>query len=110
MCGGGVGQLSRLVHLQNLDIEQAEISGTALAVVKNFRELQSLNVGGAKKVNDAGLKNLVGLSQLKRLNLAGTGVSDVGMADVGTLAGLEELSVPESITDAGLARLKGLTG
>ena len=61
-------------------------------------------------VTDAWLRNLEGLSDLRRLELSGTAVSDAGLASLRGLKNLERLNVCLTpVTDAGIKHLAGLT-
>lgn len=62
------------------------------------------------KATDADLKQLTGLSDLKKLHLDFTAISDAGLKHVGELKHLQMLSLGATkVTDAGLASLKPLT-
>ena len=57
-------------------------------------------------VGDADLPCLLALPHLKRLKLSGGGISNVGVRQIGSLAGLTELSLLDAqIDDAGLEQL-----
>lgn len=59
--------------------------------------------------SDGMLALLAGLPEMRSVSLAGTSVTDKGMAELGRLAKLEELSLDGTgITDAGVLRLAGL--
>ena len=63
-----------------------------------------LDSGGAE------LEHLEGLSELRRVNLASTQVTDVGLEHIKGLTKLETLFLDDTkITDTGLEHLKGLT-
>ena len=60
-------------------------------------------------VADADLPCLLALPHLKRLKLSGGGISDVGVRQIGSIAGLEELSLQDAqIDDEGLKPLENL--
>jgi len=62
------------------------------------------------RFTEAGLKNLSGLTNLKRLGLNQTSINDEGMELVGKMSRLESLSLEYTVvTDAGFAKLAGLT-
>lgn len=69
-------------------------------------------ISGADKITDAELANLAALSdQVFALNLAGTKVTDAGLASLAKLPNLRILHLEKTaVSDAGLAHLKGLNG
>ena len=73
------------------------------------QQVYALNLAGSK-VTDAGLAQLAPLTNLRRLHLEKTGVTDAGLAHLKGLANLEYLNLyGTQVTDAGLANLEGLT-
>jgi mono/diheme cytochrome c family protein len=72
------------------------------------QQIYSLNLAGTK-VTDAGLAPLAGLTNLRRLHLEKTGITDAGLVHLKGLANLEYLNLyGTQVTDAGLANLEGL--
>jgi Leucine-rich repeat (LRR) protein len=62
-------------------------------------------------VTDVGLAHLKGLNGLEYLNLTHTRITDAGLTHLKGLTGLEYLNLTSTpITDAGLTHLKGLAG
>jgi hypothetical protein len=58
-------------------------------------------------ITDAGVKYLLRLTKLSRLNLAGTGITDSGLDQLATLRSLRWLNVEQTqVTKAGISRLK----
>jgi YHS domain-containing protein len=69
-----------------------------------------LNVAGTA-ITDSGLANIAGLSDLTALHLEKTAITDAGLAHLKGLAKLEYLNLYSTgVTDAGLANLNGLKG
>jgi hypothetical protein len=63
-----------------------------------------------KKVTDADLEPLQGLTALRTLNVSGTRITDSGLKSVGRLTTLQVLFVNETaVSDAGLRHLQALT-
>lgn len=96
----------RLVFQQPrlLDLSRLPVSDDALAVIPN-------NVTGLALVNapvtDAGIPHLLKLVGLKRLNVAGTQITDDGLAALGNLHELEWVCVNRTrVTSQGVERLK----
>jgi len=72
--------------------------------------LRWLDLAGTK-VTDAGLAQVAGMVNLERLHLERTGVTDAGLADLQSLAQLEYLNLyGTSVGDDGLEHLKSLPG
>lgn len=71
-------------------------------------QVYELNLAGSK-VTDAGVAHLAALTNLRRLHLEKTAVTDAGLAHLKGLAGLEYLNLyGTAVTDAGMANLAGL--
>lgn len=103
---------------QNVDDYEVTFPGSAeklndelLAHVKQIPNLKRLNIAGSK-VTDAGLVNLAGLKNLTHLHLERTNISDEGLKHLTGLDKLEYLNIyGTQVTDAGLkvlAEMKGL--
>jgi len=72
------------------------------------QQVYCLNLAGTK-VTDAGLAPLANLTNLRRLHLEKTAVTDAGLVHLKGLANLEYLNLYNTqVTDAGLANLEGL--
>jgi len=79
-------------------------------IPKGELELIKVNLYDKKNVDDAGLQNLSGLTQIEELNLTSTAVGDAGVAHLRELKTLKVLELGStSISDAGLSNLSGLT-
>jgi len=75
-------------------------------------ESRSVNevIGERSQITDAGLRHLVGMSELNHLNLSFTQVSDAGLVYLRGLTELKDLNLEHTqVTDAGLIHLGGLT-
>ncbi len=76
-----------------------------MASVASLSRLEELDLQGSG-VTDIGLSQIGGLTGLRRLALSGTAISDAGMVHLRGLTGLEELTLSRSrIGDAGLVHL-----
>ncbi len=74
-----------------------------------FDEVVFVHLGGTA-ATDADISAVAEMSKLKKLNLRGTRVSDVGLDHVRRLPELEVLSLGDTrVTDAGLVKLGGLS-
>jgi hypothetical protein len=90
-----------------------------IEAVRELADLEELAIVGPD-VTDAGLKNLGQVTQIRKLNLAGTRfmnpggsncprqITDAGLEHVNGLTQLKTLELGNQITDAGLERLTGL--
>jgi hypothetical protein len=103
------------VSFDNTPSRPIKLTDADMKNLKAFPRLQKLEfVGalsiGAINVTDAGLENLIGLTQLQSLDLGGTKITDAGLIYLTVLTQLKELSLGNTeITGAGLAKLKGLS-
>ena len=103
----------QLKHLRRATGRCANIDDQALVGVGSLKELQELDVWGANRVGDDGLKEISQVTSLRRLNICsryGNPYTDAGVAQLAGLANLEALDLSASqTTDAGLAQLANLT-
>jgi hypothetical protein len=86
-----------------------EVEDEDLVVLREFTEVTNLSLG-TTKISSAGLKHIVHLQKLQKLNLFQSQVGDDGLKYLQKLPGL--ISVPmgyTQISDAGLIHLKDLT-
>jgi hypothetical protein len=122
-----VGKLS---NLESLKLISPEVTDAGLArlgeltalrtLIVNFdrrgtgQDLDKVRPGSGAQINDEGLaylrRILNGLSDLD-LNLAGTLLTDAGLANLEGLSSLQSLDLSGTrVTDVGLSHLKGLKG
>ena len=111
-----LAELDQLGSLRELSLGScAGISDGSLRAIGAIEALQLLDLSFCGDVTDAGLEHLRGLKNLRRLNLAGTALTDAGLASIGELTALEELDVSGdlirrgSLDGSGLRHLKALT-
>lgn len=91
-----------------LDIERTQITNLSLKDMVGLTNLRSLNLR-ATAVTDAGLKELAVLNNLQWLDLSETQVTDVGLKELAGLKNLESLDLRDTkVTDEGLKQLSGL--
>ena len=91
-----------------VDLDETEIDDQGLSNLKGLTDLQSLSMDGTP-ITDAGLVNLKGLTSLTDLSLDNTVVGDAGLAQLEGLKNLQKLSLDRTrVTDVGLSHLKGL--
>jgi len=136
----GLAHLKGLAQLQSLDLSMTLVVGPGLECLCGMPRLRTLRLAkvpfrrmgevAAGRFNDAQLRHLQGLADLRTLDFSETSISDAGLVHVGHLKGLQSLKLPNSIaawrrmsihslsesypeyhdaiTDAGLAHLRGL--
>jgi RNA polymerase sigma factor (sigma-70 family) len=90
-----------------LDLVYAQVTDAGLAELREFKNLESLELAGTK-VTDAGLAELKQLPRLQTLSLWGTAVTDASLTRLKDLPRLQTLGlVKTKVTDAGLKDLPG---
>lgn len=86
------------------------INDADLRHLEELTELRKLHLNYSQ-VGDEGLRHLRGLTHLTVLNLDNTRITDAGLTNLTTLSSLEDLDLCNTqVTDAGLEHLKVLTG
>ena len=97
-----------LTRIKELMVNRGLVDSAGLAPVADWKGLQSLSVGGCP-IDDQGVDALIGLTNLERLTLQSTKVTDAGLLKLTPIMpGLTNLTLSRtSITDAGLAALEG---
>ena len=63
-----------------VDLYRKKISDAGLADIKGLTSLEALNLNSCRQVTDAGLVHLKGLTNLEDLDLGETKVTDAGLA------------------------------
>lgn len=99
--------LSHLTGLQEIYLEDTGILGTGLKYLVKLKSLKRLDLSNTH-VGDNELAYLVDLPSLKNLYLWGTPTTDAGMVHVGKIASLEALGLSQGVGNEGLAHLKSL--
>ena len=83
-----------------------QMTDEILADIAHVDGLVGLYLNGSRAVSDDGLRQLAGMTQLKRLALGGTSISDRGLEVLRHLSAIENLSLNgTAITDAGAREL-----
>jgi hypothetical protein len=107
--------LGNLNRIDTLVLDPSNLSEGGLAHLSRLTKLRWLTIGssspGSTDALIARLWRCGVLSRLRGLNLDRTSVTDKGLGQLESLAGLELLGLEATVvTDAGLTRLGGLTG
>jgi len=107
--GSSLSDLKRLSSLQKLDLtSNRRITDAHLEHLKGLTALRELRLSDTQ-VTGGGLAHLLPISGLRLLDLSGTHVHDPGLRYVARFSELQELMLTHcGITDAGLADLQGL--
>ena len=96
-------------NVEGMLLYRTQVTDAGLANLAGLTQLRKLGLDDTK-VTGAGLAHLAGLTQLQTLSLGRTEVTDAGLENLQGLTGLQVLSLDDTqITDAGLAHLRGLT-
>lgn len=106
----GIGHLSGMRKLKELEITTSKLSDAALSRLRSLTSLEYLALEG-NSFSDAGLANLQDMTQLKELFIGNGDIelTDDGLAHLKRLTSLEFLSIQNHpITDRGLDHLKGM--
>src|SRR5436189_363342 len=91
--------------LRLLSIENTQVKGRNLAP---FTNLESLDLVYCP-IDDQGLKQIQGLTKLRRLLLRDAVITDEGLANLSGLVNVEQLDLGGTkITDGGIAHLRGM--
>lgn len=97
---------------QHPDTELAangQVTDAMLGDLARRPTLSGLNLEGSQRLTDAGVAHLARFTNLRRLDLSGTGITDQGLAALSSLEFLEELSLAMTrVTDAGMRHLSRL--
>jgi Leucine-rich repeat (LRR) protein len=101
-----LAQLPKFPLLKHLVLDGNDIRGTGLKALTAQPELIDLSLG-CPTLGDLLAHNLAELKQIKRLSLAGSGLSDVGIKHLASLTNLESLDLRRTkVTAAGIAELQ----
>ena len=78
--------------------------------LESLGSLKKLNMWEDRRVTNAGIRRLGGLTQLEDPDIRSTKINDTGMRDLEKLTNLKKLSLGQTkITDYGVEHIKGLT-
>ena len=106
----GLAVIGKLTKLDYLSVSNCGVTDAGLVHLRGLK-LGMLNLANNPKVTNAGMAELRAHHRgLKQLLLGITGVTEAGLADVGTLTELTNLQFGgTAVTDDGLKHLRGLT-
>jgi Leucine Rich Repeat (LRR) protein len=100
--------LTKLSHLEILDLSNTRITGAGLAHLKGLKNLRVLSLWKTD-VDDQGLEHLKGMTKMWSLVLDETKITDAGLVHLKDMTDLEEWLglTGTQITDEGLKHLEG---
>jgi Leucine-rich repeat (LRR) protein len=92
-----------------VSLRNRKLTDAGLVHLKGLTNLQTLSLGGTR-ITGAGLVHLKGLAKLETLNIRDCQIRDAGLVHLKGLTTLQDLSLGRTeVSDAGLVHLKGLT-
>jgi len=105
----GLADISALSgsELKELILKDADITDAPLKEIAKLNRLEILDLSGAKKITDAGIRELLTLDKLRTLRISDTGVTDAGLMQLTKLKDLETLFVIYcKVTDPGVRKFE----
>lgn len=97
----GLDNLAPLTKLRSLDLGDLPVKSGDIAWLPALGELAELDIDGSLQVDDAIVDTLLKLGSLKRLNLAGTLLTDAALRQLAGLTALQRLIVGGTQVTAG---------
>ena len=91
--GSGFNNLAGLANLKQLFVDHCRVTDAALLVVARHAPLETVSLSYNMLLTDRGLAALAELKNLKRLDLAGTGVTDALAEQIGKYEQLTRLDL-----------------
>ncbi len=110
----GLAELSELTNLKVLALDFLLVSVDGLSLIPNLNAMEELYMAGTAFDDDAVPVLLESFPRLKKLRVAQTTLSDVGLEQLASLATLTDLDISENslLSDVGMQHvgsMKGLT-
>ncbi len=109
---GGTYELTERGTLKSLVIPGATLDESAIDLIAKQTDLETLQIGDYRELNDAMVAKLTGLTQLKSLFLTNSGISDESLKTVAAaFPNLVELNISYNarLTDEALSEVAKLT-
>ena len=98
-----------LARVTGLDFSFSKIDDAGLKeLVIKLPNMTYLSFWRARAISDAGLKELVKLKKITRINLKGTQITDAGLPELAKITQLKEIDLENTkgVTEAGIAALQ----
>ena len=90
-----------------VNVFKKKVTDAELVHLKGLTELQTLSFSDGSQITDAGLVHIQGLTNLEILILDNTQISDAGLVHLKGLTNLRHLVLEDTqVTDAGLAAMQ----
>ena len=102
---GTLAKLAGLPKLELLVILSAGVTDRGLAAIARLTRVNKLDVAGPT-ITSAGLASIAKMPSLRRLFLYNTKIRDEDLGPLERLSKLQDLTLPLTVSEAGLARLK----
>ena len=103
--GIGLASVAKAGKFRELDLKQTGVSDEGLSHFADLVELRSLRL--PRRITDAGLAHLKGLTNLENLDLNDTKITNDGLKHLSSLGNLQWLGVQDTrLTDEGLVHLR----
>lgn len=99
----GLESLRTLSELRSLDLGDLPIKSSDLSWLPELKKLEQLDIDGSYEIDDAAVATFLQLSSLKRLNLAGSLLTDAGFNRLAALPQLERLTVGATLVSGNAA-------
>ncbi len=80
-------------HLESFSIQKCRLAQVDMPALATLTNIEELDLASNKEVNDACLKNLVGLKNLRKLNIKDTSITFKALDTLKTMSGLNEVVV-----------------
>ena len=96
-----VAGLQPLENLGHLDVGRLPVSNQDMELVRDLPRLEELRAGMASNLDDGLVPHLLAAKSLKRVYLAGTRLTDTGLARLALHPGLTEIAVDGTAVTAG---------
>jgi hypothetical protein len=103
----GLAHLAGLTELEILRIGEAPVTDAVLESMGRLTKLGELTIGGPCDVTDQGTLLLSRNHRRLRQLEVWSGITDAGLEHLANLEELEDLRLPQTITDVGLAHFRG---
>jgi hypothetical protein len=85
--------IQQLKGLRSLELDSTDISNVGMSYIINIPDLHTLNIKGARQIDDCGIKLLAGHPHLEEMVLWNSKITDDGIAEMKRFPKLKKLSL-----------------
>ena len=106
-----LAHVAKLSQLESLDLQNTWLGDAGLANLKgmkNLKKLQLRSMPTTGRITDAGMAHLKNLKSLQYLKLPSQGITDSGFSHLAQMDSLSSVEVTRNMTDKTLAKLAGM--